>query len=66
MVKITVIGCCCVITSRPFWSVAWTMLPGSTSRRPTTPEVGAVIRLYVRFSFALSTCARSLLIAASV
>jgi len=32
-----------VITSVPFVSAAWTILPGSTSRNPTRPEIGEVI-----------------------
>src|SRR5215813_7700881 len=31
-------------------SAAWTMLPGSTWRRPVRPEMGEVMREYVRFS----------------
>ena len=44
IVKITVIGWICVMTSIPFVSAAWTMFPGSTRRRPTRPEMGDVMR----------------------
>ncbi len=42
--NITAISCTCVITSKPFVSAAWTMLPGSTRRRPTRPAIGAEMR----------------------
>ena len=43
MVKITVIGSSWVMTAIPVVSVAWTMLPGSTNRRPMRPLTGAVM-----------------------
>ena len=63
--KTTLMGCRGVMVARPPASVARTMLPASTSRRPTRPEVGAVMRLYTRLSLALSTAAWSALRAAS-
>ena len=39
----TAIGCNCVMTMRPMVSEAWMMLPWSTWRRPTRPEIGATI-----------------------
>ena len=53
-VNSTAIGCTSVITTIPVVSLACTMLPASTSRRPTRPPSGAVIRQYVSCSFALS------------
>ena len=44
MLNTTVIGCSCVITTRPLASPARTMLPRSTWRRPTRPATGAVMR----------------------
>ena len=44
MEKTTVTGCSCVITISPFGSVAWIMFPASTSRSPTRPPIGAVMR----------------------
>ena len=44
MVNTTVIGCSWVITTRPFASLARTMLPASTWRRPRRPAIGAVTR----------------------
>ena len=58
-VKSTAIGSTSVITTSPVWLAAETMLPASTRRRPTRPLMGAVTRVYVRFSFALSMAARS-------
>ena len=43
MVKITVIGSNCVITARVTVPADCTTLPGSTNRRPTRPEMGAVM-----------------------
>ena len=43
ILKITAIGCNCVITARPFTSVAWTILPWSTSRNPMRPVSGEVM-----------------------
>jgi len=39
-VKMMAMGWICVMTTRPVESEAWTMLPGSTRRRPTTPSMG--------------------------
>ena len=39
-VKITEIGCSCVMVRMPVWSLACTMLPGSTSRKPARPVSG--------------------------
>ena len=58
-VNSTAIGCTSVITTRPVVSLACTMLPGSTSRRPMRPPIGAVIRQYASCSFALSIAAWS-------
>ncbi len=40
----TLIGCSCAMITMPFASDACTTLPGSTCRRPTRPESGAVTR----------------------
>ena len=40
------IGCSCAMTTMPLASDARTTLPGSTWRRPTRPEIGAVTRAY--------------------
>lgn len=45
IVKITAMGCNWVMTARPPASLAWTMLPASTRRRPILPLIGAVILL---------------------
>ena len=50
IVNSTEIGCSWVITTMPVASEAWTMLPGSTRRRPTTPVIGAVTFAYVSCS----------------
>ena len=42
MVNSTAIGWSWVMVMIPVASEAWTMLPGSTRRRPTTPVIGAV------------------------
>ena len=47
------------MTTMPFVSDAWTMLPTSTWRRPMRPPTGAVIFVYDSCSFALSTLPRS-------
>ena len=65
MVNTTAMGWSWVITTSPLGSEACTMLPGSTRRRPTRPEMGAVIRLYVRLRRALATWASSVLIVPS-
>ena len=43
MVKMTVMGSSCVITARVTAPADCTTLPGSTSRKPTRPEMGAVM-----------------------
>jgi hypothetical protein len=45
MVKITVIGCSCVMTHRPVVPLAGTILPGSILRSPTRPSIGETIRV---------------------
>ncbi len=50
----TVIGSICVMTTMPVVSDVWTMLPGSTWRRPTRPDTGAVMRVYDSCTRALS------------
>ena len=45
--------------------MAWTMLPASTSRRPTRPVIGAVMRGVGEVQRALSICAWSLFSVAS-
>ena len=44
-VKTTATGCSWVMTTRPLASPARTMLPGSTSRNPTRPLTGALMRV---------------------
>jgi hypothetical protein len=39
--KTAVIGLCWAIVTRPVASEAFTMLPGSTLRRPARPAIGA-------------------------
>ena len=43
IVKITLMGCVCAMTSSGAFAAADTMLPGSTRRRPMRPEIGAVM-----------------------
>src|SRR5207245_1196432 len=46
IVNTTVIGWSCVMTTRPFGSLGWTMLPTSSRRSPPRPRMGAVVRAY--------------------
>jgi len=59
------IGSSWAITTRPPVSDALTTLPGSTSRRPTRPVIGEVIRQYVSWSLIASICPVFILMDAS-
>ena len=56
-VKTSAIGCSWLMTANPFGSLARTMFPWSTSRKPIRPEIGATIRQYLSCSFTLSIIA---------
>eukprot|EP01022_Parablepharisma_sp_SALTPOND_P004196 TRINITY_DN118_c0_g1_i13.p1 TRINITY_DN118_c0_g1~~TRINITY_DN118_c0_g1_i13.p1 ORF type:complete len:2030 (+),score=744.92 TRINITY_DN118_c0_g1_i13:50280-56369(+) len=64
-VKSRVIGSIWLMTTRPLASAAWTILPGSTRRTPTRPEMGAVMVVQLSCTLAQAIWASSVLTAAS-
>ena len=60
MANTTLIGCVCVMLTKPFGSLVRTILPKSACLSPRRPLMGAVILVKLSCSLALSTWAWSL------
>ena len=58
-VNITADGCVSTSVASEPWSLAWTMLPGSTRRTPMRPSLGAVMVVYSRLVCAVWIIASS-------